>query len=348
MLDRRIGLTENYSTSRVINGGWQLSSGHALAGAVDEGDVKNAFSRLMDEGFNTFDCADIYTGVEDFIGRFTEERKRSSGVDDVQVHTKFVPDMDALPDVDYPYVERIITRSLARLRKEALDLVQFHWWDYEIPGAEDAALHLLELKKKGLIKNIGVTNFDTKHLEELLDAGVPVVSNQIQYSLLDRRPEKKMVELCRSRGVKLICYGSLAGGILSEKWLGAERPEVLENRSLVKYRLIIDDSLGWDGFQKLLRLLKDIGEAKGCSISNAASAYVLQKDTVASVIIGTRSSRHIESNKNIFSCVLSPEEMKSIDGFLNRYPVPDGEPFGLEREPGGKHRSIMKMNLADV
>ncbi|MDR1137136.1 MAG: aldo/keto reductase [Synergistaceae bacterium] len=350
-MERRFELAKGYAISRVINGGWQLSDGHALKKPLDMEDAKKAFLSLADEGFDTFDCADIYTGVEDFIGGVVEERKKITGRDDIHVHTKFVPDMDALAAVDYAYVERIVTRSLKRLKKERLDLVQFHWWDYDVPGYVETASHLVTLKNKGLIANIGTTNFDTDHLRELLDGGIPVVSNQIQYSLLDRRPERKMAELCLKRGVRLICYGSLAGGFLAEKWLGAPKPagpSALDNRSLVKYNLVIEDSLGWEGYQKLLAMLKEIGEDKGCSLSNAASSYVLNKAAVAAVIIGTRSSRHVEENKKIFSCELTDEETRRIDGFLNRYPILEGEPFELERELGGKHRNIMNMNLADV
>lgn len=348
MIERRIKLTDDYEISRVVNGGWQLSEGHALQSLNDMADAKNAFAKLLDEGFNTFDCADIYTGIEDFIGELVKNRKKATGKDDVQVHTKFVPDMDALATVDYAYVERIITRSLKRLNKDRLDLVQFHWWDYDIPRYVEVAEHLVTLQKKGLIANIAGTNFDTPRLKELLDAGIPVVSNQVQYSVLDHRPERHMAELCEERGVKLICYGSLSGGFLSEKWIGETQPKSFENRSLVKYNLVIEDSTGWDGYQELLKLFKSMADEKGCSLSNIASAYVLKRRSVAAVIIGTRSSRHIEANKKIFAIELSEADIKKIDSFLANYPFLYGEPFELEREEGGKHRNIMKMNLADV
>lgn len=279
------------------------------------------------------------------IGRFILQRRENSGKDDIQVHTKFVPDLSILDQVNFDYVEKIIVRSLNRLNKEQLDLVQFHWWDYNIPGCLDIAGHLVRLKEKGLIANLGTTNFDTAHLQELVDAGYPLVSNQTQYSVLDRRPEKAMVDFCLKNNVKLLCYGSLAGGFLSERWLGQPEPNELENRSLVKYRLVIDDSLGWSGYQQLLALMKEIGGMRGCSLSNVATMYVLNKPTVAAAIIGTRSERHIQSNKAIFSAELLAEDIQRIDALLNQHAIPDGEPFELERLEGGKHRNIMKMNL---
>ncbi|QIQ22090.1 aldo/keto reductase [Zophobihabitans entericus] len=345
MLNKRMNITPEYSTCRVINGGWQLSEGHALQNTIDTAPVLKAFHQLVEQGFNTFDCADIYTGVEELIGQFILERKKSIGRDDTQVHTKFVPDLSILGEIDFNYVERIIVRSLKRLNKERLDLVQFHWWDYNVNGCLDIAGHLVRLKEKGLIANLGTTNFDTKHLKELVKAGYPLVSNQTQYSVLDRRPEKEMVDFCQTNNVKLLCYGSLAGGFLSERWIDQAKPSSLENRSLVKYQLVIEDSLGWDGYQKLLKLMKEIGLKRGCSLSNVATMYVLNKPAVAAAIIGTRSERHILSNQQIFKAELLPEDYKAIDKLINQYPIIDGEPFELERLEGGKHRNIMKMNL---
>lgn len=348
MINQRINMTKEYSANCVINGGWQLSEGHALQDKIELQAVLKAFHTLVDKGFNTFDCADIYTGVEALIGELVVERRKSTGKDDVQVHTKFVPDLSALKDIDYDYVERIIHRSLKRLNKEQVELVQFHWWDYDAPGCLDIAGYLVRIQEKGLIANLGTTNFDTAHLEELIKAGYPLVSNQTQYSILDRRPQRQMVEFCLKHDVKLLCYGSLAGGFLSEKWLGLEEPKSnLENRSLVKYQLVIEDSLGWDGYQQLLQLLKEIGDAHGCSISNVAAIYMLHQQTVGSVIIGTRSERHIASNEKIFTTDIPVSELQRIDDFINEYPVLAGEPFELERLEGGKHRNIMKMNLND-
>ena len=344
----RFQLTADYDISRVINGGWQLSDGHALQTPNDMKDARNAFAKLLEEGFDTFDCADIYTGVEDFIGGLVKDRKASTGKDDIKVHTKFVPDLNELKTVDYDYVERIITRSLKRLNKERLDLVQYHWWDYEIKRYVEVAEHLVTLQKKGLIRNIACTNFDTPRLKDLLDAGIPVVSNQIQYSILDHRPEYEMVKLCKDRNVKLICYGSLSGGFLAEKWMNTLQPKSFENRSLVKYSLIIEDTTGWDGYQTLLKMLQEMAQEKNCSVANIASAYVLKREAVAAVIIGTRSSRHIEGNKKIFEIDLTEADIAKIDGYMAQYPLLEGEPFALEREVGGKHREIMKMNLADV
>ncbi len=345
-MTQRIELTDNYTISRVLNGCWQLSKGHSLQRPLDLKDVMKAFHMLVERGFTTFDCADIYTGAEEFIGQFVKELKSGHGfpAGDIQIHTKYVPDINYLSQLNYEFTEKIIDRSLMRLNRDTLDLVQFHWWDYDIPGYIETAGDLLRLKEKGKIRNIGVTNFDTEHLKGLVDAGIPVVSMQAQYSVFDRRPERKMIEYCKANDIKLLCYGTLSGGFLAEKWMGKTMAEP-ETRSQVKYLQIIEDTLGWDGYQNLLGLLSQIAEKYGVSISNVATKYILCQTGVAGAIVGIRNSSHVESNSRIFQFELTEEDITNIRGFLMQFPSPDGEPFELERTPGSKYRNIMHMNI---
>src|SRR5258708_5213132 len=137
---------------------------------------------FVDAGITTFDCADIYTGVERLIGSF--RRAYPAHAKQVQIHTKFVPDLSDLRSIDRVQVEAIIDRSLTRLGQERLDLVQFHWWDLAMPRYVETALELDRLRRAGKIARIGVTNFDTPRLQELVDAGIPITSHQVQYSLV--------------------------------------------------------------------------------------------------------------------------------------------------------------------
>lgn len=342
----RFEFKNGYSINPVINGCWQLSQGHYLTNPLDFDDVMKGFYMLYEQGFTTFDCADIYTGVEEFIGKFVKEVKGSTqySSDKIQVHTKYVPDLNQLDNVDFKFTEQIIDRSLKRLNKETLELVQFHWWEYETSGCIEVANHLVKLQEKGKIQNIGVTNFDTKHLKELVDAGIPVVSMQAQYSLFDRRPEKELQKYCVENNIPMLCYGTLSGGFLSERWIG-KNIDVVETRSQIKYLQIIEDTLGWEGFQKLLLLLKKIGDKYEVSISNVATKYILSQPGVGATIVGIRNSNHVKSNGQIFKFTLDDKEISEIKVFLQKYPNIEGEPFQLERTVGSKYRNIMKMNL---
>lgn len=342
----RTPLAPGYTVPRVILGGWQLSKGHALARPLDFDAVRRAFVTMKRAGLNTFDGADIYTGVEDFYGSIVRD-EAAAGESVPQVHTKFVPDLDDLGKIDAAYVEGVVTRSLKRLGVEALDLVQFHWWDYSVPGMVDVAGHLVRLREKGLIRNIGTTNFNSTELERLLKAGIPVVSNQCQYSILDRRPERGLTELCRRYGMKLLCYGTLAGGFLSERWIGRERPREIENRSLVKYDLVIRDTLGWEGFQKLLLGLKAIADEKGVTVSELATLFMLTRPHVAAAIVGVRNDRHVAETIRTASVSLTEEETKRIKALTADLPTLPGDAFDIERDPESAHRKIMRMNLVN-
>jgi aryl-alcohol dehydrogenase-like predicted oxidoreductase len=339
----RVTLADGYSISRIVVGAWQLSEGHTPEKPRRKV-VFEAFGRMADAGLTTFDCADIYTGVEELLGEFRRCRAQASPT--VQIHTKFVPDRDSLPSLDKPHVERIINRSLKRLGAEQLDLVQFAWWDYSVPGYVETALWLADLQRSGKIRHIGATNFDTPRLAEIVEAGVRVVAHQVQYSLLDHRPENGMVDFCHEHDIHLLCYGSLAGGFLTDRWLGTEEPgEPLPNRSLTKYRLIIDEFGGWAFFQDLLKTVRGIADKHGVSIGAVAIRYVLDRPQVAAAIVGARNDKYLQENLDAFSLQLDQEDADRLDEVLSRRTGPGGEPFGLERMPGSPHAGIMRYNL---
>ncbi len=299
--------------SRLIKGGWHLAGGH---GAIESEQAVKDMARFVEAGITTFDCADIYTGVEALIGSF--RRAYPSLARQVQVHTKFVPDLSELKTLDRRYVEAIIDRSLRRLGMECLDLVQFHWWDFALPRYVETALELDRLQRAGKIARLGVTNFDTLHLEELLAAGVPVVAHQLQYSLVDDRPRAAMVACCRDHAIALLCYGTVGGGFLSEHWLGRPEPSAaLANRSLTKYKLIIDDFGGWALFQELLTVLAGIARKRGSDIASVATRAVLDLPQVAAAVVGATGAAHLP---------------------------PKGDVYELERDRTGRHGAIMKYN----
>ncbi|MEP9399212.1 aldo/keto reductase [Mesorhizobium sp. KR2-14] len=343
---QRTRLTPDYEISRVIRGGWQMASGH---GALVSDDPVSDMVAFADAGITTFDCADIYTGVEELIGRFRlhyRDLRGEAALKRIGVHTKFVPDLNVLPRLTKSHVEDIIDQSLRRLNVERLDLVQFHWWDYAAPRWVEAARWLEELRRAGKIRNIGATNFDTQHMLDIIKAGVPLVSMQVQYSLLDNRPAKQMAAAAAEHGVSFLCYGTVAGGFLSDQWLGAQEPgDDLENRSLVKYKLIIDDIGGWELFQALLRTLRGIADRHGTDIATVASAAMLKRPGVAAVIVGARNRSHLPSNLAISDLALTADDHAQIDSVLAQANELDGDVYTLERDRHGRHGSIMKYNL---
>jgi aryl-alcohol dehydrogenase-like predicted oxidoreductase len=339
-------LRPGYRISRVIRGGWQLAGGH---GAIDRARAVDDFIAAFDAGLTTFDCADIYTGVEELYGEVRARLRATRGEEAaarLHVHTKLVPDLAILARIRRADVEAIVDTSLRRLRMERLDLVQFHWWDYAHPGWMDVFQWLAELRQAGKIRHVGGTNFDTEHVAAVLAAGIPLVALQVQYSALDRRPAHGLVDLCLKHDVRLLCYGSVAGGFLSDRWLGRTEPvDPLENRSLVKYKLIIDDFGGWDLFQELLRALRAVADRHGTDIATVASRLVLERPGVAAVIVGARNGAHVEANAAIAALRLDAQDLAAIEAVTARSSGPVGDVYTLERDRTGRHGAIMKYNL---
>ncbi|MFM8912640.1 MAG: aldo/keto reductase, partial [Flammeovirgaceae bacterium] len=335
----------DFSISRVMKGGWQLSAGHS------EGNQPSAIEDMfafVDAGISTFDCADIYTGVEELIGAFRRQYQAQRNMPaPIQIFTKYVPDYDLLSKLTKRNVEQVIDRSLLRLGVNQLDMVQFSWWNYATPKWVETAVWLQELQQAGKIKLLGGTNFNTLATQAMLDAGVRLATLQVQYSLLDNRPEKELIALCQANKIKLVCYGTVAGGFLSDHWLNRAEPQPpFENRSLIKYKLMIDEIGGWDVFQNLLAVLQKIALENQASITNIATRYILQKPSVAAAIVGARNQSHISDNLRVFEFTLSQKQITAIDTALAVKQSIAGDVFDLERIKDGKHGRIMRYNLS--
>jgi aryl-alcohol dehydrogenase-like predicted oxidoreductase len=338
----RVELASGYTISRVLKGGWQLAGGH---GPVDGAAALDDMDRFVEAGVTTFDCADIYTGVETLIGRWLKRRKGRAGAD-AQVHTKYVPDLDRLPTHSRADVVRGVDRSLARLGVERLDLVQLHWWDYGVRGYVEAAVWLDELRRAGKIRHVGLTNFDRQRLSEIVAGGATITSHQVQYSMIDRRPAAGLAAQCARNGIGLLCYGAVAGGFLSDRYLGAPDPvPPLENRSLVKYRLIIDEFGGWNRFQEMLAALGRIASRHQATIGAVAIRWVLDEPGVSGVIVGARHARHLDQIRKACELALDDTDRLEISGVQSASRGPDGDVYALERVKGGRHASIMRNTL---
>ena len=342
----KVDLLPGYQISPVIKGGWQLSAGHSLDRTIEEVNAISDTVSFIESGISTLDFGDIYVGVEELVGkaltRLTEKHGESAR-DMVQLHTKYVPNEKALANFDISDVSKIVDRSLSRLGVEQVDLVQFHWWKYEESGYMDAIAELFTLKNKGKIRHVGITNFDLSHTREFTEAGFKPASTQVQYSLLDRRVENGLGEYCLENGIGIIAFGTVAGGFISEKYLGKREPDEYATRSNIKYKLIIDDFGGWELFQELLVVLDQIAKDHGSDIASISSAWSLQRPGVKAVIVGARNLDHLNHNLEIPGIVFSAEELKSIDRVLNQSTGPEGDVYELERY-SDRHRGIIHTN----
>lgn len=337
---KKVELVPGYWISPVIKGGWQLSSGHSLSSVISERDAISDITTFIEAGISTLDFGDIYTGVEVLVGKALKQFGRR---DQVQLHTKYVPNEKFLDSYDRSDARTIVCRSLERLGVSQVDLVQFHWWRYEAHHYLAALEELFLLKEEGLIGEVGITNFDLPRLVEMVGAGFKPASIQLQYSILDRRPEEGMIDYCVNQGIGVLCYGTVAGGFLSERFLNVAEPSTYETRSNVKYKLIIDDFGGWQLFQELLECLATIAAHHEVDIGTISSAYTLSQHGVKGVIVGARNVSHLQNNLKIPKVALAQSEIAAIVGILSRSTGPTGQVYDLERY-NERHRNIMHTN----
>ncbi len=312
-------LAPDLTICRIVNGMWQVAGGH---GYIDHELAIADMMKYHDARFTTWDLADIYGPAEDLIGQFRRRLLALKGkeeLDRIQALTKWVPQPGK---ITRSIVNENIERSLRRMGANSLDLLQFHWWNYNNPYYMDALKYLSDLRDEGIIKHIGLTNFDTERMQIILDSGLQIVSNQVQYSIIDRRPEVKMIPFCLEHNISLLAYGSLCGGLMSERYLGRVQPTTAElnTLSLRKYKQMIDAWGGWNLFQELLSTLKRIAQKHNVSIPNVATRYILAKSAVAGVIIGVRLGivNHINNNVQAFNFFLEKSDCDVIDAVCTK------------------------------
>ncbi|EXJ78908.1 hypothetical protein A1O3_08408 [Capronia epimyces CBS 606.96] len=297
-----------FTAPRLFGGLWQLSS--PAWGVASQVKIMQQFAKYVDTGYTAFDMADHYGDAELIFGRFRASHPSSSSIIGSTKYCVFHP-ITVTPKV----VQDNVTERLTRLGSETVDLLQFHWQDYSDPQYIKA-LQLLE--KDSRVTVLGLCNFDSKHLQHVIDSGIHVATNQVQFSLIDSRPTFKMGDICEKHNIKLLTYGTLCGGFLADKWLGQEEPELFVQNitpSQRKYFEMINTWGGWTLFQELLAVLSRIAEKHSVGISNVATRWVLDFPYVGAVIVGARMgvSEHADENLASYGWQLDEEDNAAID-----------------------------------
>ncbi len=314
-------LAPDLRISRVITGLWQIADMERGQQSLDLDRAARSMKAYTEAGLTTFDMADHYGSSEQIAGIFTH---RYAGSDELQLLTKWVPKPGG---ASREAVRQAVQRALDRLQTDRLDLLQYHAWNYADPSYLDDLFYLQELQNEGLIRHLGVTNFDTAHLRIVLESGISVVSNQLCFSLLDQRAINDMSRLCDEKRVSILAFGTLAGGFLTERWLHQPEPdmEALSTWSQMKYKRYIDEAGGWVPFQRLLTVLQQTAARHGVSMANVASRFILEQPAVGAVIIGARlgESEHIENNQQLLNFALDDEDRAAIRAAISDLtPIP--------------------------
>lgn len=316
--------------STVILGTW--ATGGFQWGGTDEQESIRAIHAAMDEGINTIDTAPVYGfgESETRVGKAVKGRR-----DKVVLATKcglvwhtdkgkFFSAEDRGPAPDgsgrkvYRYLQPQsiryeIEQSLTRLRTDYIDLYQVHRMDDITPIPEIMNV-LLELKKEGKIRAIGVSNVTVEYLEDFRTEG-GISSDQERYSLFDREIEKKNVLLCANHGVAFIAYSPLFHGLLTGKITGQTSFEQDDFRST---RLRFAPAY-IEKVNKMLLMLEPIVASHQTTISRLILAYLLNQPGCTHVVVGARKAAHAIDNARAGDLDLSGDELKSMDRIFSEY-----------------------------
>jgi aryl-alcohol dehydrogenase-like predicted oxidoreductase/enamine deaminase RidA (YjgF/YER057c/UK114 family) len=315
---KRLRLSDRLEISRALTGLWQVADIERAGPTIDPDTGAGWLAEYAALGFDSFDMADHYGSAEIIAGRLLAR----GGQPRPMVATKWCPPPGPMTaDV----VRAGVEERLQRLGVEQIDLLQFHWWSFEHPAWLDALHELARLRAEGLIAELGVTNFDAAHFNLALSDGVPLLTNQVSFSLMDRRAAGELAQVCAHHGAWILGYGTLNGGFLSDRWLGQPEPAAVSDWSKMKYHRFIRAAGGWAAYQRVLAAAAAVARKHGVSLSNVATRWVLEQQRVAGVIIGARLGErfHGADTLALFSFALDSEDRATLDAaFATTTPIP--------------------------
>jgi aryl-alcohol dehydrogenase-like predicted oxidoreductase/enamine deaminase RidA (YjgF/YER057c/UK114 family) len=300
---------------RIVTGLWQVADMERGGAGLNPDAAAEALADYAAAGFDAFDMADHYGSAEDIVGRLFERIDAGSlPGPKPRAFTKWCPTPGPMtPEI----VREGIGRSLMRMRTARIDLMQFHWWMFQHPAYIDALSVMARMREEGSLFHLGLTNFDTDHLRLLVSHRIPIVSNQVSFSLLDRRAAGDMSAFCATSGVRLLAYGTLAGGFLTDRWVGRPEPtaEDVPDWSKSKYRRFIEAVGGWAAVQGVLSAAAAIARRHGVSVANVATRWVLEQPAVAAAIVGARlgEREHRQDNLGVFAFALDAEDHARLE-----------------------------------
>lgn len=307
---RKIG-NSDLEASTVALGTWVF--GGDCWGEVDDGQSVRVVEGAVEKGINIIDTAPIYGSgrSEEIIGRALRNISEK-----VLVATKCGLEQKGhsiRPNLSSAFIREEIENSLRRLRVETIDLYQCHWPDPNTSVRETFG-ELKSLVKEGKIRYIGVSNYDRQTLEKALSVA-PVVSNQMQYSLFDRDIEKDLIPFCGDKGISILSYGSLGGGILTGKY---KTPPELPKGDVKSFFYKYYREPFWSKARELVAVLERIAAKHEVPASHVAVNWVLEHPEVASCIVGCRTSEQLEKNVKASDWGLSDEELALIQSEYDR------------------------------
>jgi len=276
-----------------------------------EADIKAAFEACLAAGITLFDTAEIYGQgrSERLLGQFIQTLPPEKTAS-ILIATKFFP---------YPWriwrgsLKLALQNSLKRLQRSQVDLYQIHW-PYTPLAIESWASAMADVVGEGLARAVGVSNYNSSQMRRahgvLIKRGLLLTSNQVEYSLLDRRIEKNgLLAQCHELGISCIAYSPIAKGVLSGKYSPQHPPAGFRSRKYTSKFL--------DEITPLLRLIEEIGQAHdGKTPAQIALNWVIRKGAIP--IPGVKNLQQAQENLGALGWQLTESEVAALDETSDR------------------------------
>ena len=255
--------------------------------APDQARLRDTLAAALDAGMGFFDTAEVYSSgrSETALGRAARADGRP-----VLLASKFAPFPHRVTAAQFASA---LDKTLERLGRDSLDLYYLHF-PYSLPGVGAWMKAMASAVRAGKIRAAGISNCNVAHMRKAADVlaryGIPLAANQVQYSLLHRKPETDgVLDACRRMEVALVAYRPISGGAL-----GSGAP-------------------GGAGRPALADTLREVAAARNATAAQVALAWLLQRDDQVIPIPGATRPEHIRENSGALSLELSDEEFAAID-----------------------------------
>src|SRR4051812_13413314 len=321
-MDYRLLGRSGFKVSELTYGNWVTHGSQ-----IEEDAARECVRAALDCGITSFDTADVYARgrAEEILGRALKGERREG----LEIFTKVYGPMGEGPNdagLSRKHIREGIEASLRRLQMDYVDLYQAHRYDHETP-LEETMQAFADVVRAGKALYIGVSEWRAEQIRAAKrladDLGVPLVSNQPQYSALYRVVEAEVIPTCRELGLSQIVWSPLAQGVLTGKYEpGQPVPEGSrasggEGAQFIK-GMLRDEVL------ERVQQLRPLADEAGLSMAALALAWVLQEDNVTSAIIGASRPEQVRDNVAAVGVRLDPELKRRMDDLLE--PVTETDP----------------------
>ncbi len=324
---RTLGNTD-IEVSQMALGCWPFAGG-TVWGPQDDKDSIAAVHASLDAGVNFFDTAEGYdddSNSEQVLGIALEGRRQEA-----VIATKISPS-----NFDTDVMVEHCHASLKRLQTDYIDLYQIHWPNHDVPISETMGV-LLKLLEAGKIRSIGVCNFGSIDLADILECG-DIVTNQLPYNLLWRALEFEIKPTCVSNSVGIICYSPLAQGMLAGRYSSADEvpPGLSRSRHFSNERELAQH--GEDGAEdatfEAIRRVEKIAEGLGEHPATISLAWLLKQEGVTSLLVGARNAGEVALNTPAFDYELPDDAERELSAVTSDLKEALGDNADMWNSPG--------------